>query len=229
MSKALLLLLIAVVLAQIIYSAHVETHSFEPPFTEVDVSGSRMVNKHWRSSGVAAISQNFVRLTPDRQSKRGALWSRKALGLDAFTSTLKFRISGQGKQFFGDGIAMWIVNNAYYVEGDLHGNQEKFVGIGIIFDTYKNTENFANHRDVTVLINDGEKTYEMMTEDVIGCNSQFRFHNERADFTHSDSSRAQLLITESTLKLNIDSKNTGLYLPPPPPPFVTLTILLISR
>ncbi len=62
-----------------------------------------------------------------------------------------------GKNFYGDGIGLWIVQDPYYTEGNLHGYQENFVGVGIIFDTFKNTENIAAHRDVTVLINDGEK------------------------------------------------------------------------
>lgn len=35
------------------------------------------------------------RLTPDRQSKKGALWSHKPLRVDQVTATLKFRIHGQ--------------------------------------------------------------------------------------------------------------------------------------
>jgi len=48
-------------------------------------------------------------LTPDRQSKKGALWSKKALGVSEFSAIVKFRISGQGKNFFGDGIGLWMV------------------------------------------------------------------------------------------------------------------------
>jgi hypothetical protein len=67
-------------------------------------------------------------LTPDRQSKRGAIWSRKPLGVSTFSTTLEFRISGQGKKFFGDGMALWFSQQAYYVEGDFHGTAEKFTG-----------------------------------------------------------------------------------------------------
>ena len=42
-------------------------HSFEPPFTEVDHAGTRMVSRHWRPSGTTVVQSNFVRLTPDRQ------------------------------------------------------------------------------------------------------------------------------------------------------------------
>lgn len=56
------------------------------------------------------------------------------------SAIFKFRISGQGnliftiinntynvdnltsgKQFYGDGIALWITQDSYYTEGDLHG------------------------------------------------------------------------------------------------------------
>jgi lectin, mannose-binding 2 len=171
--------------------------SFEPPFEEIDNTGERLVGKYWRTAGHAVVNTNFARLTPDRQSKKGALWSRKPLGVPAFSAILKFRISGQGKNFFGDGIAMWITQQAYYNPGELHGSQEKFVGIGIIFDTFRNTETINAHRDVTVLINDGEKTFEMMTDQVLGCNANIRFHSERADFSVTDSTRAKVVINNN--------------------------------
>jgi hypothetical protein len=92
-----------------------------------------------------------------------------------------------------DGLGIWIVNQGYYSEGDLHGFQEKFVGVGIIFDTFRNTENLAAHRDVTVLVNDGEKTWDMMTAEVQGCNTNVRYHSDRADFSITDASRAQII------------------------------------
>ena len=127
------------------------------------------------------------------------------------SAILKFRIAGQGKTFFGDGIGIWFVQQGYYTEGNLHGSTEKFTGVGIIFDTFKNTENAAAHRDVTVLVNDGEKTYEMMTADVKGCNANFRYHNERADFSVTDSTRAKILVEENRLSVFIDATNTGTF------------------
>lgn len=201
--------LVALLLLGSTGSGHkLESLSFSPPFTEVDSGGARMV-PNWKSSGSTMVSNNFVRLTPDRQSKKGALWARKPLGVNSFSSILKFRISGQAKTFFGDGIAIWITHHSYYTEGDLHGSLEKFTGIGIIFDTFKNTESLSAHRDVTILINDGEKTLEMMTEEVQGCNMNVRFHNERADFSALDASRAQIVVSDTTLKVMVDSRNSG--------------------
>lgn len=41
------------------------------------------------------INENFIRLTPDRQSKRGTVWSRASLNNGEWVTTIKFRISGQ--------------------------------------------------------------------------------------------------------------------------------------
>ena len=117
-----LLLSTAAVLAMV-SSTKLTLHSFEPPFKEVDGSGDRIINKFWRSSGHSGTSRhlpfsslqsslplaslssshdsivvhsNFIRLTPDRQSKRGAIWSTKPLGVDAWSGLLSFRISGHG-------------------------------------------------------------------------------------------------------------------------------------
>lgn len=175
-----------------------ESHTFQPPFQDVDTTGNRIINDNWRTSGTAVVNSNFIRLTPDRQSKKGAIWSRRAVGVPYLSLVFKFRISGQGKMFFGDGIGLWIVQQSFYNEGDLHGFQEKFVGIGIIFDTFKNTENLASHRDVTVLVNDGSKTYELMTTDVQGCAANVRYHAQRADFSVLDASRAKIVLDEKT-------------------------------
>ena len=108
---------------------------------------------------------------------------------------------------------MWIVSDEDYVEGDLHGFVEKFEGIGIIFDTFKNTEHLSYHRDVTVLINDGQKTYEIMTEDILGCNTNLRYSSERADFSVTDSARVKISLDNGKLMLQIDSRNTGDWMP----------------
>ena len=174
--------------------------SFKAPFEETDVSGQRLVGSGWKTSGTTVVNKNFVRLTPDRQSKKGSVWSKRPLGVASFSTVLQFRISGQGKTFFGDGIALWITQSSYHADGIIHGSAEKFVGVGVIFDTFKNTENIAAHRDVTILVNDGSKTYEMMTKDVLGCAAKVRYHAGRDDFSVTDSSRAKIVVEGNRYK-----------------------------
>uniref|UniRef100_A0A7S0XEJ2 L-type lectin-like domain-containing protein n=1 Tax=Chromulina nebulosa TaxID=96789 RepID=A0A7S0XEJ2_9STRA len=209
-STNFLILLLILISINKINGEILSSHSFEPPFENIDSLGGQRIIPNWRAGGTTVINSNFIRITPDRQSKKGALWSRKAINVPAMSSVFKFRISGQGKNFFGDGMAVWIVQNAYYTEGALHGFIDKFVGIGVIFDTFKNTENLAIHRDVTILINDGEKTYEAMTQEVQGCNINVRYHNERADFSVTDMSKARITVDDNhRLQVLVDAKNTG--------------------
>lgn len=105
--------------------------------------------------------------------------------------------------------SMYSMCVGYYTEGPLHGFNEKFYGIGIIFDTFKNTENLAKHRDVTILVNDGEQTYELMTDDVQGCSASLRYHADRADFSVSDTSRVKVKVQGNNLEVYVDAKNEG--------------------
>jgi len=127
----MLLTKLILALCSFIYaSAATLDQSFEPPFSDVDYMGNRLVNLNWKNHGTTTVNSNFIRLTPDRQSKKGAIWSRSHLGVANMSAIIKFRISGQGKHFYGDGLGFWIVEDSDYVEGNLHGFAEKFYGIG---------------------------------------------------------------------------------------------------
>lgn len=210
-----LLLLLAIFLA-LANASILERHSFAPPFSLTDNAGNRKVSNFFREGGSTVVHNNFVRLTPDRQSKRGTLWSTQALytsmnnpGMDSLNSVLKFRISGQGKNFFGDGLAMWITQHSHPHDGPIHGFTDQFVGIGIIFDTFKNTENLAAHRDVTILINDGTKNNDQLLKEIKGCNTNVRYHNDRADFSVNDASKAKIIVKDNKLTVQVDAKDTG--------------------
>ena len=68
---------------------------FGAPFNAVDgFNGARTITD-WTVEGDAQVLQSFVRLTPDRQTKRGSLWSNNVLEMDQFSAIFKFRMSGQ--------------------------------------------------------------------------------------------------------------------------------------
>lgn len=101
------------------------------------------------------------------------------------------------------------MQQSYYKEGSLHAIDEKFVGLGVIFDTFRNTETLSAHRDVTVIVNDGEKTWEMMTADVKGCEAMVRYHSDRDDFSVQDSSRAKVVVQNRAVTVYVDPSNSG--------------------
>lgn len=62
-----ILILILVYQQDSVQASKLISHSFEPPFRDIDNSGQRMVNNGWRTGGATVINKNFVRLTPDQQ------------------------------------------------------------------------------------------------------------------------------------------------------------------
>jgi len=94
-------------------------------------------------------------------------------------------------------LALWFIDQSYYLEGNLHGSQTEFNGIGIIFDTYKNLDKLHVHKDISVLVNKGDKDWKPPTKvsEIIGCDANFRFHNERGDFSVTDASRAKITVS----------------------------------
>jgi len=199
-------------------AAQIEALSFSAPFTTLNSQGERQVGKSWRSSGSTTVHANFARLTPDRQSKKGAMWSTKSLGAAEVSVGLKFRISGQGKKYFGDGMALWLTDQRSYRSGDFHGATDKFKGIGVIIDTFKNAELLSYHKDITIVINEGESDQEELLTASLGCNGDVRYHEDRGDFSVSSASRVKFVVEPRfgedpalLLSVFLDAANSGEY------------------
>jgi len=198
--------LVLIFLKTCIFAMRIERLSFEPPFVKVDYDGSRTVGTGWMTSGSTVVSKNFARLTPDRQNKKGAVYTSTMLDFPAATLLMEFRISGQAKQFFGDGLALWISTQFFSVFGPFHGFSEQFKGVGIIIDTFENTE--WAHKDVTVVMNDGTKDLKTMKSKLEGCSGELRFHDKRADFNpESDTAALRVsLLPNGTMNVQISGK-----------------------
>jgi len=184
--------------------------SFSPPFTSVGRSGARIISNTWKTDQAASVNENFIRLTPNQQSKKGVIWSLQPVETDKLSMVLKFRISGPGQKFFGDGLAIWFLRNQRaYPLGDLHGIDENFEGFGVVVDTFKNTETLKLHKDVSVLVNDKSKTIEQMLENAKGCDAKLRYYEERPDFSFMNTSRIKILLSDLSVSIFVDAKGTG--------------------
>ncbi|XP_012860562.2 VIP36-like protein [Echinops telfairi] len=94
----------------------------------------------WNLMGNAMVMTQYVRLTPDVQSKQGALWNRVPCFLRDWELQVHFKIHGQGKKnLHGDGLAIWYTKDRMQ-PGPVFGNMDKFVGLGVFVDTYPNEE-----------------------------------------------------------------------------------------
>ncbi|XP_076989904.1 VIP36-like protein isoform X4 [Tamandua tetradactyla] len=111
-------------------------HSLSKPYQGVGTGSSSL----WNLMGHAMVMTQYIRLTPDMQSKQGALWNRVPCFLRDWELQVHFKIHGQGKKnLHGDGLAIWYTKDRMQ-PGPVFGNMDKFVGLGVFVDTYPNEE-----------------------------------------------------------------------------------------
>ncbi|XP_041691768.2 VIP36-like protein isoform X1 [Coregonus clupeaformis] len=114
-------------------------YSLTKPYQGLGSSSS----SHWDLMGNAIITTENVRLTPDLQSRQGAVWSRVPCYLRDWELQVHFKIHGQGKKNLnGDGMALWYTKERMQT-GPVFGNMNLFTGLGVFVDTYPNENN--NH------------------------------------------------------------------------------------
>eukprot|EP00727_Mastigamoeba_balamuthi_P011672 m51a1_g7127 putative C-tail anchored protein, Lectin domain (385) ;mRNA; f:183436-185483 len=117
----------------------------------------KTVPQDWVLTGDAAIHDGFVRLAPDRQSKKGALWNLNPVLYDNWEVTFDVRIHGVSL-LGADGLAFWYVREPG-VPGELYGSKELFNGFSLIVDTYDNDKT-GIHPYVFGMWNDGTYKFD---------------------------------------------------------------------
>jgi mannose-binding lectin 2 len=87
---------------------------------------------------------------------------------------VEYRIHGKN-QLYGDGFAMWITKNRA-APGDVFGSADKFDGLGIFFDTYKNNRPGVVFPFVMAMHGDGQTSYDKNTDgkstELAGCSAR---------------------------------------------------------
>ena len=177
------------------------------PFTAFDADGARSL-PNWRLTGSASLQENFLRLTNDRASKRAAAWSLSKTPLDDWSATLRFRVSGQGRRLFGDGLAFWFTTQATHKDGPLHGFTDMFTGFGVVFDTFVNTEPGHVHKDVQ-LVSSGGKAPRKLDDSPLGCDADFRYWEGRDDWSVYNHSAARVRFSGGKVSVWVDARATG--------------------
>jgi lectin, mannose-binding 2 len=116
----------------------------------------------------------YIRLTSDRPSQTGWLWSRVPLTATNWEIEVEYKIHGQNS-LYGDGFAMWLTKQRT-VEGPVFGSTDNFEGLGLFFDTYKNNRPGVVFPYVMAMIGDGKKAYDKDTDgkdhEFAGCSAR---------------------------------------------------------
>ena len=102
---------------------------------------------------------------------------------------------------------MWF-SQGPFESGSFHGYSDKFTGLGVIFNNFRNEEGGKVHKDVQIVINDGTRTAEeMMSGPIVGCDASMRYHEERADFSVFNATRISLSYKDGSLTVGMDAHN----------------------
>lgn len=190
--------------------------SFDRQFDEIDANGVRQVGSGYDMGGSTVVHKKFTRLTPDRQNKRGWIWSQDKFEKNKMSMIITFRVSGQAARWYGDGIGLWITEANNYMEGNNHGFVEKYNGVGVVFDTFVNSDHKGGHKDVSVYVNDGNRDSDYFNDNPkMGCNvPSIRYHEKNDAFKPSvNASRAKIVIDNSQFTVEMDPYNVGDWIP----------------
>ncbi|XP_013165333.1 PREDICTED: vesicular integral-membrane protein VIP36 [Papilio xuthus] len=163
-------------------------HSLTKPY-----QGSGMSVPHWDFLGSTIVTSNYVRLTPDMQSKSGAIWNTSPCQTRNWELQVQFKVHGRGKDLFGDGFALWYVRDRMQT-GPVFGSKDYFHGLAIVLDTYSNHNGAHNHQHpyISAMINNGSLHYDHDRDgthtQLAGCEAKFRNfnHDTHISITYRD-------------------------------------------
>jgi len=84
-------------------------HSLVKPY-----QGAGLSMPFWDFLGSTVITSSYIRLTADLQSKGGAIWNTVPCRSRDWELQLQFKVSGKGKDLFGDGFVIWYAKERMY-------------------------------------------------------------------------------------------------------------------
>ncbi|KAG0647732.1 L-type lectin domain-containing [Hyphodiscus hymeniophilus] len=153
-----------------IRSIPLRTHTLNSPYLDSDMQS------RWFDFGGNTIirADQYIRLTSDRPSQEGWLFSRVPLTATNWEIEVEFKIHGSGN-LHGDGFAMWLTKQRA-TAGPVFGSADQFEGLGIFFDTYKNNRPGTVFPYVMAMVGDGVKSYDKSndgkSDEFMGCSAR---------------------------------------------------------
>ncbi|KEZ42623.1 hypothetical protein SAPIO_CDS5867 [Scedosporium apiospermum] len=151
-------------------SIALRTHTLVQPYLDSDMQS------RWYDFGGDTIirTDSYIRLTSDRPSQAGWIFSRVPLTATNWEVEVEFKIHGKN-QLFGDGFAMWITKERAS-PGPVFGHADNFNGLGVFFDTYKNNRPGVVFPYVMAMFGDGNTRYDKETDgkntELAGCSAR---------------------------------------------------------
>jgi len=124
-------------------------HSFSGPY------GSSV--PFWQQGGTAVPNDEYIHLTSTTASSTGSFWNSEPNLADDWEVEIGFKVSG-ARYLGGDGFALWYTAKRNTI-GTTFGNDQAFVGLGIMFDSYDN-DNRRDNPSISAFRSDGSMVFD---------------------------------------------------------------------
>ncbi|KAK7057726.1 mannose ER-golgi intermediate compartment [Favolaschia claudopus] len=138
-------------------TVQLRTHSLYAPYIDQDLQ-----NRWWDFGADAYVNTNkHIRLTRQRPSQMGWLWSRLPMTATNFVIEVEFKIAtNDGSYLYGDGMAIWLTRDRAQ-PGPVFGSKDNFEGLAIFLDTYSNSRHGYAFPRVAGMLGDGKTSYNV--------------------------------------------------------------------
>lgn len=124
---------------------------------------STLRSPSWDFSGDIIVKKDYVRLVLEKKQLVGNMFARNPLQAESFEMEVTFHIhSLSSAALSADGMAVWFLDQPSAI-GDVFGAQNRFNGLAIIIDTYKNGKS-GNFPYVGAMLGDGNTAYDKYTD-----------------------------------------------------------------
>eukprot|EP00966_Prymnesium_polylepis_P190017 4403318-Prymnesium_polylepis.1 len=163
-----------------------------------------------RRAGSATLTNDYVSLTPAAPNTLGWLWNNQQVrDMKSWEVDLEFHIGGTDLRGAGGGLAFWFTQQEGR-RGPIYGQDDRFNGLGIFFDTFDPEEGTDEKAEpfVVAMMNYGRPLAQGNDPDYyknqVGvCFADYRNLNHPA--------RARIIMAKGRLQVWLDLEQSGHY------------------
>jgi len=130
-----------------------------PPPLEQPFLDSNLQSRFFDYGGDTIVrADKYVRLVSDQPSQSGWIFSRIPLSATNWEIEVEFSVHGK-RNLFGDGMGIFVTKERA-TQGPVFGFQDKFEGLAILVDTYRNNRPGTVFPYIMGMIGDGKTAYD---------------------------------------------------------------------